>query len=371
MVFNQDNTLLIEGIRYGLLDDNSRNEVVIFYNEVYQAQRTKEKFDWLMNGPAGKTIYVIARDTVNDNKIVGSQCAIPIYLANNFGKMVLTAKSEDTLVHPNYRGRKIFKYMYEVLFALCHKIGIEYIWGFTDAASPFKAIGFETPYSICKSYSILRLNALNALVSSNPNDKLHYSKALVFVLIAKIKSLKRHFFQTSLKDFIVESIWIDHLETLQQNQYSTHDNLFFIPFKHQNYLEWRILNAPNADRFSVFSLRDVDNILRGYILFSIDTENIAYLMLELYDEKLTEKEILSFLSYSARCLSKEKVSMIKTWNFDTNIKNQETLLRHSKVGFWHVRPGMSLVWKNLGEGNSIEVKNINFNLLASLGIRQS
>jgi GNAT superfamily N-acetyltransferase len=371
MDFNQDNTLLVDGIHYALLDDSHRNEVVNFYNEVYEAHRTQKVFDWLMNGPEGKTIYVIARDTMNDNKIVGSQCAIPIYLANNFEKMVLTAKSEDTLVHPAYRGRKIFKYMYEILFALCHKIGIEYIWGFTDAANPFKAIGFETPYAICKSYSILGLNALNALVSSNPNNKLHYSKSLIFVLLAKIKSLKRHFFSTSLKKFRIESEWIDDLETLQQNQYSIHDNLFFIPFKNQNYLEWRILNVPNEDRFRVFSLRDMDKILRGYILFSIDTENIAYLMLELYDEKLTEKEILSFLSYSARCLSKEKVSMIKTWNFDTNIKNQETILRHSKVGFWHVRPGMALVWKNLGEGNSIDVKNINFNLLASLGIRQS
>jgi Acetyltransferase (GNAT) domain len=368
MDFSQDNTLLIDGIYYALLDDDNRNEAVSFYNEVYQVQRTRQNFDWLMAGPAGKTVYVVARDTKNGNQIVGLQCAIPIFMANNVGKKVLTAKSDDTLVHPAYRGRKIFKYMYELLFDMCQKAEIEYIWGFTEAEEPFKAVGFDTPYPICKSYFMVSVRAaFKNIISTNPNDKSHHFRALSFVLLANIKSIKHFFLIKKLTKFSIDSVWINDLETLLRSHYNTHQDLFFIPFKEQNYLEWRILKAPSTDRFRAFTLRDMDKILRGYIVFSIDMDNVAQLMFELYDEKLCEADILSFLAYSIKCVSDEKVAMIKTWNFDTNACNKKAMSRHSKVGFWHIRRGMSLVWKKLGNEAPLEVNNVNFNLLASLG----
>jgi Acetyltransferase (GNAT) domain len=369
MILSQDNTFLVDDIQYALLDDACRNEVIDFYNNIYNTTRTRQNFDWLMDGPAGKTVYVIARDTKKNNQIVGSQCAIPIFMTNNLGNKVLTAKSDDTLVDPAYRGRKIFKYMYELLFDICHKAEIEYIWGFTDAEKPFKAVGFETPYSICKSYFMVSVgDAFRYMISSNPNDRLHNLKALPFVLLGRIKSVKRFFLDKKLTKFSVESLWTDDLDGLIQSYYNAHKELFFIPFKQQNYLEWRILNAQGVDRYKAFALRDVDKILRGYIVFSMDAKNVAHLMFELYDEKLSEADILSFLSHSIKCVADEKVAMIKTWNFDTNAYNKKTMSRHSKVGFWHVREGMSLVWKKLDHEKLMEANNINFNLLASFGI---
>jgi hypothetical protein len=368
MILSQDNTFLVDDIQYALLDDSHRNEAIDFYNEIYTAKRTRQNFDWLMEGPVAKTIYIVARDTINNNQIVGLQCAIPIFMANNLGKKVLTAKSDDTLVHPAYRGRKIFKYMYELLFDICHKAGIEYIWGFTDAEKPFKAVGFETPYPICKSYFMVSVkDAFKNLIASNPNDKSHHFRALTFVLLATIKSMKYFFINKKLTKFKVESVWIDDLDTLVRSHYKTHQDLFFMSFDEQKYLEWRILKASSVDRYRVFALRDMDKILRGYILFSMDAENIAHLMFELYDEKLSETDIISFLSYSIKCVSDEKVAMIKAWNFDTNAYNKKTMSRHSSVGFWHIQRGMSLVWKTLGNEASLEVNNVNFNLLASLG----
>jgi hypothetical protein len=368
MDFNNDNTLLIDGIYYALLDYDDRNEAVSFYNEMYDAKRTRQNFDWLMNGPAGKTVYVVARDIKKNNQIVGSQCAIPIVMTNNLGEKVLTAKSDDTIVHPNYRGQKISKYMYELLFDICRKAKIEYIWGFTNAKKPLLVVDFEIPYSICKSYFIVSVNnAFKSIISSKPNRKSHHFIALSFVLLAKIKSVKRYFLDKKLTKFTVESEWTNDLDALIQSYYNAHRELFFIPFIQQNYLEWRILNAPEVDSCSIFALRDMDNILRGYILFSRDAKNVAHLMFELYDEKLSEEDIVSFLSYSIKCLSDEKIAMIKTWNFDTNAYNKKTMSRHSKVGFWHVRRGMSLVWKKLGNEELLDPNNINFNLLASLG----
>ena len=48
-----------------------------------------------------------------NNKIVGIQCAIPLEFTDVKGNVQLSAKSEDTLVDPAYRGQKIFERMYD------------------------------------------------------------------------------------------------------------------------------------------------------------------------------------------------------------------------------------------------------------------
>src|SRR6478609_6485041 len=109
-----------------LLQDHEVELANIFFNKVYQTNRPIENFKWeFLNGPFGKAIYTIAVDdsTTTHTKIVGIQCAIPIELISSKGKIVLTAKSEDTLVDPSYRGQKIFERMYELLFEECKKAG--------------------------------------------------------------------------------------------------------------------------------------------------------------------------------------------------------------------------------------------------------
>src|ERR1035437_8870639 len=115
-----------------------------FFNKIYSANRTIEQFYWeFHNAPAGRAIYIIAED---DGKIIGTQCAIPIYLENSIGEKILSGKSEDTLVDPLYRGQNIFYKLYDVLFEKCLENKIKILWDFTTAYKPFKKMGFEIPY---------------------------------------------------------------------------------------------------------------------------------------------------------------------------------------------------------------------------------
>jgi GNAT superfamily N-acetyltransferase len=155
-----------------LLHETDIDKINAFHNRIYNDDRTREKFAWeFFDAPAGNAIYVVAEDTGN-NKIVGTQCAIPVYLKSVGGQLILSAKSEDTLVDPDYRGMQLFEKMYDFLFDSCKKKGILYIWGFTPALKPFLKIGFEAPYF--HHQSLMAINILKSykyISGLNPKNK--------------------------------------------------------------------------------------------------------------------------------------------------------------------------------------------------------
>ena len=87
------------------------------FNRIYHSDRSIEDFEWeFIKGPFGKSIYVVAVESDGDLiKIIGIQCAIPMELVRN-GEVLLTAKSEDTLIDPSFRGMRIFEKMFDLLF---------------------------------------------------------------------------------------------------------------------------------------------------------------------------------------------------------------------------------------------------------------
>ena len=87
-------------VTYRLATENDYQNINDFHNRIYQKNRTMNEFRWeFHNCPFGKSIYVIATD---EGKVVGTNCVIPIVLANSKSELILTGKSEDTLVDPEY-----------------------------------------------------------------------------------------------------------------------------------------------------------------------------------------------------------------------------------------------------------------------------
>ncbi len=134
-------------INYVVATEEDYKSINDFYNRLHNSDRSIEQFRWeFHNGPVMTGIYIIAKDTEKDT-VIGSQAVIPINLVTANGEIILSGKSEDTLVDPNYRGKRIFNNMYEMLFDECTKAGINYIWGFTTAKKPFLKMDFEIPWS--------------------------------------------------------------------------------------------------------------------------------------------------------------------------------------------------------------------------------
>ena len=115
-----------------------------FHNRIYNDKRTFQQWKWafIQNTYHKKPIpYAVV---IDDGKIVGTQAFIPIRMIDNNG-IYWTTKSEGTLLEPDYRGRQLFKGMYELLFDYAKKNEFVYIWGFTAAVKALIPLGFKIP----------------------------------------------------------------------------------------------------------------------------------------------------------------------------------------------------------------------------------
>jgi len=115
-----------------------------FQNRIYKKNRTIEQWKWdfvLNNYDKIPIPYAIVED---NGEIVGTQAFIPIRMIDKDG-IYWTAKSEETLVDPDYRGKQLFEKMYALLFDYAKEHEFSYIWGFTPATKAFTRLGFTIP----------------------------------------------------------------------------------------------------------------------------------------------------------------------------------------------------------------------------------
>lgn len=342
--------MAVKQINYSLLDESDIDEVNDFYNRTYGSSRTREMFLWeFYNAPAGKAVYIIARDAEN-NLLVGTQCAIPIWLTDAEGRKILSGKSEDTLVHPGYRGMKIFDRMYEMLFSECKKAGIFYIWGFTSAIKPFSKVGFEAPFA--HSQFLISYKAFSAaryLIALNPKNTA--ASKLKIHLLTIFASFKRAFtaavsLPAGFSCVTANASQRVSLAGLQKEAFRSNENGFYI-YEDEAYLDWRLKNNPYSAgiRHCLFYKEDK---IAASIIYNYHKDNTWYLVQALWSDALDEPVRKAMLARSLAELKKHApVAMVRGWNFSNNkiaISEKETIERTGGV---HLERGIALVWIDL------------------------
>ncbi|MBT1707992.1 GNAT family N-acetyltransferase [Fulvivirgaceae bacterium PWU5] len=341
-----------------LLRDDEIQLANNFFNAIYQTNRPLVNFRWeFLEGPFGKAIYVVAiDDSVTDTiKIVGIQCAIPIELINGRGERVLTAKSEDTLVDPAYRGQKIFERMYDLLFEACRTAGIRYIWGFTPAKKAFERIGFAIPFATEQALLVLQpLAAYRYLKSLNEQNKtLDKIKILGLSYLSWFKGLKR--------------LFGDHL-TMTETPLSDKDRAFQRLYAGQDlftlhettaYLTWRLGHNPFGNHYRSY------RSATGTFDALVNTRpNVGYIEQIFAPVKSPQHNGIRSL---VDILHKQRVPLIRTFNFSSNdvLKAQGRQL--SEAGFTYLKRGSYFVWKSLDDQERILPSQLLINRLFTQG----
>jgi GNAT superfamily N-acetyltransferase len=336
-----------------------------FFNDIYKAERTIENFRWeFFNGPNGKAIYVIAIDTdeTNFRKIVGIQCAIPIEFMKSDGTCVLTAKSEDTLVHPDYRGQKLFERMYAVLFDECRKAGIHYIWGFTPAKKAFERLGFEIPFSTSQALLVFKpFKAFSHLVKLNSKNKLiDKIKISGLTIVSFLAGLKR--------SFIVEGkiSWqaadLKSKEGIIQTFYKNTSRYFLR--QNDAYLQWRLEKNPFGNQYKNF--QSGNPVAEADVLINTRAE-ISYIEQVLFSQTLTERQKLQIIRKTIDTIKNTGACAIRVLCFPNNDDMQDQINLLKKTGFVYLERGDHFVWKQLGQDNLIDVKDVFFSRLFTQG----
>jgi hypothetical protein len=358
-------------INIRLSDEKDINRINDFHNKFHNDNRDVNKFNWEFNSaPAGKAIYVIAEDK-ESGSIVGTQAAILINLRDSDGRDIISAKSEDTLVDPGFRGLQIFERMYELLISGCKQQGVEYIWGFTSAQKPFRKIGFELPFSHGQSLMVFKIKpSFEYLVGLNPeNSRLEKLKILFLTFYSKGYSMLPRLMSLNIaKTKAIISTRVDHdlnkvigrITDKYEELYSINEDIY--------YLNWRINENPYHDQIlSVSIVRDED--ILASIIFNHHLNGIWYIVQTLFDERIKEREKARYLGFALRKLIEERSPvMIRTWTFNTNVININEIKLYRKSGFVHLNRGIFFVWKSLEGNNNLRPENFILSRMASQGV---
>lgn len=335
-------------IEVRLLRDNEKELANAFFNRIYKSTRSTRDFLWeFFSAPAGKAIYVVAVENsdATNVKIVGIQCAIPIELVSSKGEIVLTAKSEDTLVDPSYRGQKIFERMYELLFSECKKAGIESIWGFTPAEKAFVRIGFSIPFKSKQALAVFDVNKAYTYLSGLNKENKTKDKLKIFGLCimswmrAKASSRRGgRRYQLTTSDFASLN---DHFQSFYRATSMYNLNLS-VPF-----VKWRIQDNPNKNLYEHYTVSYEGSVVASVV--------VNYRSEVSYIEQILVKDDAHFkpaLALVVNRMRSEKAGLIRILCFENNAALSTQYAHLPATGFTTLDRGNTFVWKELGDGKA-------------------
>jgi hypothetical protein len=339
--------ILIRALKEG--EESLAND---FFNRIYSSDRSLTHFRWeFLEGPFGKAIYVIAIDDefTDETKVVGIQCAIPMEILHPSGRKVLTAKSEDTLVDPAYRGKKIFERMYQLLFEECKNAGIKYIWGFTPAEKAFSRLGFDVPFKTQQALKVFGIASAYAHLSKlNPENKtIQKLKILGLCVLSWAKQLVSF---SGTKGYSVETAAFRELNKYFSEflrEYSVY-NLNFT----DSFVKWRLQDNPYKNSYSHLLIRKD----RKFIASVVVNKRSGVSYIEQLCAETTETEVA--IAVASNFLKKQGAPFVRVLCFDHNdvVKNINAALE--KAGFTTLARGNYFVWKDLFETKEIKPEEL-------------
>lgn len=353
-------------VTYHLATEEDYLRLNDFYNRIYGRKRTLEQFRWeFQDCPFGASIYVYAED---EGKIVGTNCAIPFDLIKADRTIIRSAKSEDTLVDPEYRGQNIFYNIYQFLFEKCEEAGIQVIWGFTSAKKPFEKVGFEVPYEHIQSLGVNRyLSAWSYLSSLNPkNGIVEYIKIFGLTLFAHTKLIFRAKLSPISNYVVTENNEISKgAGKLLEANLVANKSLFAIN-QTEEFQNWRVYHNPNYSKMMTFGYYTPEKKLRGLIVMIPNADNVAYVVQSSFHPEVPLTDRSGMILYASDRARDKGISLVRNWEWATNSVNKQEIEAYDQAGHFVLDKGIGLVWKKLDD---IDIKPENFLLsrIASQG----
>ena len=109
------------------------------WNAHLGTQKSPEQ--WLWQYAVYEPSKAVFTTLEQDGGLLGTQGMMPFYLKAGTD-MVLTAKSENSLIRPEFRGGPAMQDLYAYTVELCRQNGFSFIWTFSTAVKAFSRWGF-------------------------------------------------------------------------------------------------------------------------------------------------------------------------------------------------------------------------------------
>jgi len=353
-------------VNYRLAQEEDYERINNFHNRLYNSNRTIEQFYWEFNDcPYGKSIYVIAED---GDKVIGTNCVIPIHLKTADNKIIRSGKSEDTLVDPEYRGQKIFYGVYQYLFEECRENGIQVIWGFTSAKKPFKKLDFSIPYDHQQSLAVNKVWKSYEFLSSINNKNKFLDKLKIFGLCvySKIKVLRSSTRKIEGYRIAIDKRITEGVDKIIDSNLSTLNSSFSI-MQNSNFQEWRIYNNPNYYKVHTFGFYDISDTLKALIVLNSHPNKVAYFIQSSFFNNIAQKEKIKIIQFVTQKMFDLGIHLVRNWIFETNKINRAELDLFQGAQHIVFNRGIGFVWKEL-DNISYTPENFYLSRISTQGI---
>ncbi len=331
-----------------------------FHNRVYKKSRTMAQWKWdfvLNNYDRSPIPYAVVED---DGKIVGTQAFIPIRLIDRDG-IYWTAKSEETLVDPNYRGQQLFEKMYALLFDYARDHELAYIWGFTPAIKAFVRLGFEVPGETHQLFMPFSTRSIPVMMKKGGYgketsllDDIKIGVVRVGCLAAQVVSSAKVASQRK------RAAGGPEIRTMEVADEQTGEICRkFIEkyggttiYRDAEYVRWRLLE--NAYVKSVIRAAYDGNTLLGWTAFTLGDDGMGYLVDLMvacdgspYSEEYVVRKLLLEAVTGTRNMG---ASGIRGWKVNDHPFDLLVSRVARQVGFYHIKRGHAVVLYNCEAG---------------------
>ncbi len=338
-----------------------------FHNRIYKKNRTMQqwKWDFVLNNYEKRPIpFAVVED---DGKIIGTQAFIPIRMIDKDG-IYWTAKSEETLVDPDYRGKQLLKKMYSFLFDYAEEHEFANIWGFTHAVKALKPLDFSIPGKIDQMFIPFLNRSIPAMMRKiphgSPKSVLDNIKIAMFrsagILAQTISSLR---IALNRKRVIRD---LD-IRTWDKPDVQTGDLCRrFIQkwggttiYRDNEYLQWRLFDNPYV-KSVVKALYNQDKSL-GWIAFTLGDDGMGYLvdlMIADDDSGYAIKDLIKALLLEAVIGTRNMGAIgIRGWHVNNHPFDKLICNVAKSIGFFHIKRGHAVVLYNSEAGK----KRVSYN----------
>lgn len=322
-------------------NDELHQEFFEFIQKNDNPHLSEQSYLWQFQNEMKRAILCAAFD---QNKVICSQTFVPYNLLNE-NQSFLTAKSENSFLVPEFRGKGIFENTYKLGVGEAQKRKFALIWGFTPAAKVWREkLGFEVFEDVVQnSVCLLKFDS-----SSNSLTKKIFKKLIQPIQNQTIKRQVRQLKNSSIQDAsisISKAIKSDQdLENFQQKQDKELIDLHYSPM----FIDWRFYKNPNLEYKSYFCYQK--ETLVGYAFlsrsedqkslylvdFNFDNENTGRMLLQAIVNELSINDPACQLNYMGNRSNSENQKVFELLR--KTFKTREVLNKN-----------MSFVLKQFGE----------------------
>ncbi|MCB2230488.1 GNAT family N-acetyltransferase [bacterium] len=327
------------------------------HNKFSHNKRSLDQWRWDFDNGLYETDQLPFAVADDDGRIVGTQAFIPIRFIDREG-VYWTAKSEETLVDPDYRGQKLFDRMYELLFDYAKERDLRYVWGFTPATKAFLKLGFKIPCATEQLLFPFHADGISNLIESrvlvgrtvSTADRLKMIPYRIGAVGARLTASAKlglargaGLIGDSLDTRIVETAPDGCGELCRRFV-----DLYGGPtvYRDEAYLNWRIFG--NAYTKPIMRAAFERDTLVGWVIYSIGDEEVGYIvdvMAAPPDESsISSEDIVKRLIVEALDdLRRTGIVAARGWSVTAHPFDKLVREISTSLGFFHVRRGHAVV----------------------------